>query len=88
MLIFCALDVSPQTVTNGTPQLDVLSLPEVNIMWGSFGTSGEGKNTGILPRCDVFPVMATKKNIPYIFLMQRLPWRFAEGSLQEMLSSN
>jgi hypothetical protein len=37
MLIFCALNVLQQTVTSGTSQLDVLSLPAVNIIWGSFG---------------------------------------------------
>jgi hypothetical protein len=64
MLIFCALDVSQQTVTNGTSQLDVLSLPEVNIMWGSFGWDENilrAKNTGILSGYDVFSVMARRK---------------------------
>jgi hypothetical protein len=74
MLIFCALNVSQQTVTSDTSQLGVLSLPEVNIMWGSFGWDEHiwrriEKNNGILPQCDVFSVMATKKNIPDIFLM-------------------
>jgi hypothetical protein len=37
MLIFCAPDNHQRTVMSDMPQLDVLSLPEVNIKWGSFG---------------------------------------------------
>jgi hypothetical protein len=60
-------------VTNGTSQLDVLSLSEVNIRWGSFGWDENilraKTNTGILPYYDAFSVMATKKNTLDIFLM-------------------
>jgi hypothetical protein len=37
MLIFCVPDVHQLTVMSDMPWLDVLSLPEVNIRWRSFG---------------------------------------------------
>jgi hypothetical protein len=68
-----------------TPQLDVLSLPEANIRWGSFGRDEHIqrriKHWYPPPIC-FFSVMATMKNIPDIFLMivRKLPTSFATTS--------
>jgi hypothetical protein len=42
---------------------------QVEKFWPGWTHPEKNKNTGILPRYDVFSVMATKKNIPDIFLM-------------------